>query len=119
MFARFFLESWNPELIIRINKLQNHLSKIPEHILEKNCRGQLPKVKEAFALPIPVELTGKQQASTISSSSSSSLGHHHHCPSSTQPPSFSSTPSSSSNNRMCSHFLFVHIDKTIVHVYIF
>ena len=30
-----FLESWYPELITRMNKLQNYLSKIPEQLLDK------------------------------------------------------------------------------------
>jgi tetratricopeptide (TPR) repeat protein len=129
-------DNWNPELIIRINKLQTCLSHIPENSLDKQlvliiiikrtyliifsktC-NQLPKVKDAFALPIPVELTAKQQSIPISSFPSSlTVVHHNHCPLSTQPPSssFSSTPSSS-NNCKCSIFFYSFIDKTIVYIY--
>ncbi|CAF4959764.1 unnamed protein product, partial [Rotaria socialis] len=55
------VESWNPDLINRINQLQSCLAQIPEGAIGKQPRGPLPKVEEAFTLPIPVELTAKQQ----------------------------------------------------------
>ncbi len=47
----------NPELITHINLLESCL---------------LPKLEDAFELPIPIKLTAKQQSSTSA--------HHHHCP---------------------------------------
>ncbi|CAF0920814.1 unnamed protein product [Adineta steineri] len=66
-------ESWNPELINRINQLQSCLAQIPEGAIGKQPRGPLPKVEEAFTLPIPVELTAKQQQIATSSSTTTSL----------------------------------------------
>ncbi|CAF0838574.1 unnamed protein product [Rotaria sp. Silwood1] len=66
-------ESWNPELINRINQLQSCLAQIPEGAIGKQPRGPLPKVEEAFTLPIPSELTAKQQQMATASSTTTSL----------------------------------------------
>ncbi|CAF4060095.1 unnamed protein product, partial [Rotaria sp. Silwood2] len=66
-------ESWNPELINRINQLQSCLAQIPEGAIGKQPRGPLPKVEEAFTLPIPSELTAKQQQMATTSSATTSL----------------------------------------------
>ncbi|CAF0758820.1 unnamed protein product [Adineta ricciae] len=76
-------ESWNPELINRINQLQSCLVQIPEGAIGKQPRGPLPKVEEAFTLPIPVELTAKQQQIATASSTTTSIA----TPTSTNVPS--------------------------------
>ncbi|UJR27393.1 hypothetical protein I4U23_008683 [Adineta vaga] len=82
-------ESWNPELINRINQLQSCLAQIPEGAIGKQPRGPLPKVEEAFTLPIPVELTAKQQQIATASSTNTSLptsGSNSETPSASLPP---------------------------------
>ncbi|CAF0792717.1 unnamed protein product, partial [Didymodactylos carnosus] len=54
-------DSSNSELRLRITQLQTFLNQIPDTILSKQTRGPLPKIDEAFTLPIPAELTAKQQ----------------------------------------------------------
>jgi hypothetical protein len=69
----------------------------------------LPKVEEAFTLPIPVELTAKQQqiatasATTTSLPSSSSTNiSHQQCPASSEPPPLPPPPPSSLTRKFCS-----------------
>ncbi|CAF1354145.1 unnamed protein product [Rotaria magnacalcarata] len=112
-------ESWNPDLINRINQLQSCLAQIPEGAIGKQPRGPLPKVEEAFTLPIPVELTAKQQQMATASStntplptSSSNNLSIQQCPSASE--IVSTTPSSILTTNVKPPIDVVRIDKRLL-----
>lgn len=75
--------------------------------LFRRPRGPLPKVEEAFTLPIPVELTAKQQQITTASSTGTTLSTptsatipNSQYPSTSDGPNFLSTSHSSSSSTL-------------------